>query len=1065
MGQDQVHIPVVWGPHRALRAAVLACLPALLLGCARELPAPAREAVHFPQAESARMAGDYDAAVEAYLKSIAAEPRDPRPYFGLVESHYRRGDLDAVEPLLVEMSAHGPDSVLAPTQAACVRYGFACLAMRRQDLDGALAEALRTLALDPTLGHGHLLLGSVHYYAGRPDEALRAWSAARDVFRRQGDRTYEAWALNRTALVRRETGQMRPALAEFREALRFQEALGDSQAQQLILGNIGLTQADLGDLAAALVAFRRALALSRAAGDRDGECWGLTNLSYVHNLTGRHHRAIAYADSAIALARAVGNPVDELTGILSRATASLDLGDPAGALRASGAALALARELADPRQETTALTIRGRALLAVGRCDEARVSYARAESLLAGMEIETGSWEARIGLCEVAWAEGDTAAAITLAERTRADCAAAEYAEGEEWAALTLCELLRAQAAAGAAGGSRAAALLGEARAHADRAVDLSRRDGRRKREALALARRARVRFALAERSGATADAHAALEIAGAIGSPETLWECETAAGDVLPEEALAHYLAAIDAVEEIRRTLRIEEFKASFLAGRIEIYFKAARLFVEQGRHAEALAVCERSRARALRDLLATSPVPLEPRAAPPLIAQALRLEEEVRTLSATRAALLASAQPDRRRVRELDREIRAAKRAWEGARAEILLSDPGYGALAGGTPEARPERILSSLRTGEALVEYLVGSESTLCFVARGRLIEAVQIPIGGARLAEEVGRLLGPLQAPRSLALLDYDLDLAARLRERIFDPLVPLLEGTARLIVIPDGALHTLPFEALPLKDGTFLADHFTIEYRPAAALLEGGRGRTEPADRGGSGQAGVAQGRFAGRDGERVPLFAIGQPEGEEPRLAHAAGELLAVSAVYPGAECAMGAAATEEGFRTHADRCRRLHICTHGVIDEETPLYSGFRLAPDPAGRDDGFLQAYEILPLSLPCELVVLSACRSGRGRVYAGEGPLGLTRAFFHAGVQQAVVSLWSVDDRSTALLMERFHRGLAAGADAAEALREAKRALRDQTRPVQAEAPGVSYDHPYFWAPFVLIRARAG
>lgn len=1068
-----------YAAHRAhdrgsLFTTVLLCCAAFLYGCTREPPAPVREEVFHPQAEAARVAGDYDAAIAGYLQSIATEPRDPRPYYGLVEAHYRRGDLDAAEPILRSLLAR-PE--VSPQEQACIHYGLACLAVRRQDLDSALGEAEETLGLDPQLGHGQLLLGSVHYYAGRPDEALKAWGAARGIFHRQRDVKYEAWALNRTALVRRELGELRPALAEFREALRFQEALGDSQAQQLVLGNIGLTQADLGDLAGALEAFQQALLFSRRTGDRDGECWGLTNLSYVHNLAGQHHRAIAYADSAIAIAREMGNPVDELTGLITRATASLDLGDPVGALRVTGGALELARSLADPRQETTVLTTRGRAFLSVGRLDQARESYARADSLYREMEIASGSWESRMGLCEVAALQGDTTAAIAIAEETLAGCAQAEYAETEEFVALTLCEMLRRQA-----GGARPdAALLDRARALADRAVTSSRRDGRRNREAIALARRAQARFLADDLAGAAEDARSAVVIAREIQSPEVIWECEMAAGDVAagdpagggaaagpggevaagdPEEALRHYGAAMDALEEIRRELRLEEFKAAYLAGRIALYYKTAALLARLGRGAQALAVCERSRARAFRDLLAASPTPIRPRTDAPLAQACVLLEEKVRTLSATRARMAVSAEPDRGRLKELDREIREAKRQWEDRRAEVLLRDPEYGALAGSAPAPGPEEILKALRPDEALIEYFLGPESSLGIVARGGHIRAVPLAVGSGTLAEEISRLRQPLQAPRNLALLGFDLALAQRIRAQIFDPLAPLIEDAGRVIIVPDGALHSLPFEALPMESGPdaagvpadgalyadfaarrFLGDGFTIEYLPASGLL--------------------VRAAAAGLQTD-CPLLAMGQPVGDMPQLVHAGEELRAVAGVFPGASVAVGEEASESRFKARAGGCRRLHLSTHGAVDEDAPLYSGLHLSADPAGPEDGFLHAYEVLALKLPCELVVLSACRTGLGRLYAGEGLLGMTRAFFHAGAQRAVVSLWSVDDRSTAVLMEHFYRGLAENQDPARALQAAKRALRREWRAAAAGDRPLSYAHPYFWAPFVLIRA---
>ena len=140
---------------------------------------------------------------------------------------------------------------------------------------------------------------------------------------------------------------------------------------------------------------------------------------------------------------------------------------------------------------------------------------------------------------------------------------------------------------------------------------------------------------------------------------------------------------------------------------------------------------------------------------------------------------------------------------------------------------------------------------------------------------------------------------------------------------------------------------------------------------------------------------------------------------------------------------------RLVHFATHGILDAENPELSGLLLS-------QGFLRAHEIYRLSLPADLVVLSACRTALGREMRGEGLIGLTRGFFHAGDavsfegHHRVVSLWEVEDRATAELMRRFYREmLKEGHPPAAALRIAQISLRRE--------PG--WEAPYFWAGFVL------
>jgi CHAT domain-containing protein len=437
---------------------------------------------------------------------------------------------------------------------------------------------------------------------------------------------------------------------------------------------------------------------------------------------------------------------------------------------------------------------------------------------------------------------------------------------------------------------------------------------------------------------------------------------------------------------------------------------------------------------------------------------------------LQATRRALLARPDSLPLRLRAVERELSRVRDEWEEARAEMLRLDPAHRALGPGASQPELPEIWRALGDDEAIVGYALAPHSSLGFVLRRGEVHAVRLALSGALLAGEVETLLSPLDAPLSLSTLEFDLDLSSRIRAQIIDPLLPRLEGVRRLYIVPDGPLHRLPFEALVLArsresggilhgeyaGASYLDERFTISYLPAASLLA-----APPRPLGD---------RLGDRSGS---LLAMGDPggsaAGSDPgpgpaRLLHSRAEIAAIAGRFPGASVWTGAEATEDRFRHLAPEFRLVHLAAHGEADEIVPLYSGFSLAADPLGREDGFLRAYEVLSIPLDCELVTLSACATGRGRAYGGEGLLGLTRCFLHAGARRAVVSLWGVNDRSTADLMERFYSGLAEGRDPAEALREAKVVLRGRSFR-GPDGRTVSLAHPFFWAPFILVTASAG
>jgi CHAT domain-containing protein len=300
-------------------------------------------------------------------------------------------------------------------------------------------------------------------------------------------------------------------------------------------------------------------------------------------------------------------------------------------------------------------------------------------------------------------------------------------------------------------------------------------------------------------------------------------------------------------------------------------------------------------------------------------------------------------------------------------------------------------------------------------------------------------------------RRLAARDLEaVALASRLYRRLLQPAEAQLAGRSRLVVIPDGVLWELPFQALSPRPGRYLIEERSLSYAPSLTVLrEMQRHRHAPLPGApallafGNPTLGETQKRrgLALMGGET--LAPLPEAERQVRELARLYGS--AASRVYVGPE------ASEARAKAEAPRARVLHFATHGLLDGADPLYSQLVLAaPGPADTEDGLLEAREILELDLSADLAVLSACETGRGRVSAGEGLIGLSWAFFVAGVPTTVVSQWQVEAGSTAALMLAFHRELRAGHGQAEAL---QRAMRELLRRPQ-------WRQPFFWAGFAVM-----
>jgi CHAT domain-containing protein len=295
-----------------------------------------------------------------------------------------------------------------------------------------------------------------------------------------------------------------------------------------------------------------------------------------------------------------------------------------------------------------------------------------------------------------------------------------------------------------------------------------------------------------------------------------------------------------------------------------------------------------------------------------------------------------------------------------------------------------------------------------------------------------------------------------EFATSLYDQLLKPAAAQLKGIDSLVIVPDGILWALPFQALQSSANRYLIEDYTISYAPSLGVLREMVKKTRRVSRESTttllalgnpkiGTETADKATFALMDETLVPL-----PEAE--RRVRALGRLYGprASRIYVGAD------AREELLKQEAGRYRILHIATHGIINHSSPLYSQLVLAtsPDNPG-EDGLLEAWELMNLDLNADLVVLSACDTGRGRVGEGEGMIGFSWALFVAGCPAVVVSQWKVESGSTASLMIDFHKVLTGlrgshKTSKAAALRQAGLKLLKSTR----------YRHPFYWAPFVVV-----
>ena len=552
---------------------------------------------------------------------------------------------------------------------------------------------------------------------------------------------------------------------------------------------------------------------------------------------------------------------------------------------------------------------------------------------------------------------------------------------------------------------------------------------GERLPEADALTVVARARRARREYSEAAAAALRARDLAREISGTAELMEASLRLGQAYramgrSAEARAPLAEAVAALEEMRdRVGGGESERELYLAGRTEVYRELLTLEMEEGRTESALRLAEQAKGRVLLDLLRGGHPPLD------RVMSAAERADEAR-LRGRLAAL--HAQRERAGSRELDNSIDKARLDLSAFRSALYAAHPELQVARGDVQPIPLDRIgpLLPNRT-TALLEYVVTPVRTYLFAivrgAAGPILRVHAIPVSAKTLKVEAARFREQI-ATRDPGFADT----ARKLDGWLLEPARKELAGKTALIVVPDGELWHMPFQALQNPAGRFLLEDAAIAYAPSLsvldALLHARRGATATSR----------------------TLLVLGNPAQDAPEAGR---EADAVAALYGAAKSSLwrGAAATREVFLSKAGAFDVLHLAAHGIFDDRNPMGSHIILAAPASGpAQQGWLEAGDVRDLDLKAALVVLSGCETARGRFENGEGSIGLSWAFLAAGARASVASQWRVESASTSKLMVAFHSELLKGAGQAEALRRAALNLLATER----------FHHPFYWAGFVLL-----
>ncbi len=555
-------------------------------------------------------------------------------------------------------------------------------------------------------------------------------------------------------------------------------------------------------------------------------------------------------------------------------------------------------------------------------------------------------------------------------------------------------------------------------------------------------------------------------------------------------EQSIEAIEAALGIIESLRVRGLNQQLRLSYFASIQDYYdfyifllMRLDKLRPRQGYDVKALHACERARARGLIDLLAENQINLRHGVDPSLLAEERRIDQEL-SAEVARQYQQSNNPPV---ISPSKLSILTAQR--EAVRARIREASPSYATIVQPKPLTAIEIQREVLDENTVLLEYALGDDESHLWVVTINDVTSYRLP-GRTEIEQKASVLNELLRARNQIVRNESPAEKRSRIvnadmravavRKEFGQILIGPLSGRftgKRLLIVAPGALQYVPFAALidPASRDSLIKEHELIVL-PSATTMSVLRAAIK--NRSAQPNSVIAFGdpvfdsvdervaqpissrkRSESREPVAEPSTTTGPTNGTRtnfPRLLSSrweARQIVTIAGAGSGKLFLDFDANRQTATNSELSRFKVVHFATHAVVDNENAELSGIVLSMvDKTGRSqNGFLSSHEIFDLRIPAELVVLSACRTGMGKEFKGEGLIGLTRAFMYAGAARIVVSIWDVDDKPTAELMIRFYRHMFSPRklQPAAALRAAQLEMLQDPR----------WHSPYFWAAFML------
>ena len=947
--------------------------------------------------------------------------------------------------------------------------------------------------------------GEVCFVMGEYREALLRYQKAAVEAGSAGARAEESKALSQIGRLYSYLGNNDEAQKRLVRALDFLAEHGEEnlpgivkQAYAEALSNLGEVNYSKGDLVKSSTRFQHALKLFGEIGDRTGEARVHLFIGYIAGGLGEPEKAVAEISQAIGLYRSTADKSGEGLSLTALGLSHSLKRDEEQAIKLHREAMDIFHTIGDRQSEAITLNALGQAFENLGKYETALDNYERALKFSRSLDFSS---VAIFKIARVYRLIGDRSRALAYYERCLRLSRAAKKGRTETNALNDVAAIYASQ-------GSRKKTVAQYGKILKFYAAISDRRG-----QAMALNNLGDFLLRLGEKKNALYSYKQALPLSEQAGDNgvliSTLYNIARANRDLgALDDGLSYVKRSLKVIEDLRTNVASPDFRTSYFAGvrkhydlSIDILMRLDHLRPGQGFAAAALLASESARARSLIDTLTESRVDIRQGVAPELLERERELQGLLRSQAQYQMDLAISG-TNPLETGEVARQMDQLRTDYQEIEAQLRNQNSRFLTITQPTP-LNLEQIQAELRDGDTiLLEYALGDERSYLWAVTGESLRSYELP-SRATLEDagrEVYKLLTARQAIGGKMDSGYQANVEASdglYYEKAFNLSQILLGqvseqlGTRRLVVVSEGMLQYIPFDALPapLQQITakevrppisenlppLIATHEIVTL-PSISTLAAIRREQRRASSRNRIVAVLADPVFGSNDdrvqiGKLRPAIAFSgsdqsssQPalrgfealrNGGPMRLAHASEEADSILSASP-----RGTAMVAKGFDASRETAMSsligeyqiVHFATHGFLNSEHPELSGIVLTMvnQDGSKTNGFMPLHDIYNLDLSADLVVLSACDTALGKDIKGEGLVGLTRGFMSAGSRSVIASLWKVDDRATAVLMGDFYKSmLEDGLPPAAALRSAKQRLRQEK----------AWSAPYFWAGFVL------